>query len=216
MKNVEPKVFLIGHTGLEYESIKSWLEHIGVTKQVFPDESKKAMGAKIVQLAAKRCYMSYEVGLNPNISRIRTDMKAFIDNILAVAHGSVLEHAVYNFAIEGVSRVFTAEMNRHRAGVGISEGSMRFISFEDIPYWVPESIRDSYGDTTEIRRAKYATRKLFEKAFNQMEENYRHLLRIWSYDDVKAFNEKKKLTSMFRRIIGMGVATCIWMFLNMK
>ena len=40
-----------------------------------------------------------------------------------------------------------------------------------------------------------------------MEENYRELEEIWQLDALKEFKEKKKLTSMMRRIIGMGVAT---------
>lgn len=65
---------------------------------------------------------------------------------------SVLEHASYTFAIENVSRVFTGEMNRHRAGVAVSEGSMRYIRYTDMPCWLPFSIRpadwwlDSYID----------------------------------------------------------------------
>ena len=70
-------------------------------------------------MAAKRCYMSFEAGLNPNVTRVRKDLTEYLDNVLKSGHGSVLEHATYTFAIENVSRVFTGELNRHRAGVGI-------------------------------------------------------------------------------------------------
>ena len=39
-----------------------------------------------------------------------------------------------------------------------------------------------------------------------MEENYAELLKIWDLDQGN-FHYKKTMTSMFRRIIGMGVAT---------
>jgi thymidylate synthase (FAD) len=132
---------------------------------------------------------------------------AFIENILKARHGSVLEHVTYTFAIENVSRVFTAEMNRHRAGWAISEGSMRYIRFSDIPFWLPFSIQDDGDDPADIKEAKSRTREVFERAFQQMEDNYRELEDIWSLDSLKSFKEKKKLTSMMRRIIGMGVAT---------
>jgi thymidylate synthase (FAD) len=151
--------------------------------------------------------MSFTPGLNPNVTRVRADIVAFIDNILKAQHGSVIEHATYTFALENVSRVFTAEMNRHRAGWAVSEGSMRFIRFADIPFWIPFSISQEDQDTLQIREAKTRTREVFERAFRQMEENYKELEDIWNLDALKAFKEKKKITSMMRRIIGMGVAT---------
>ena len=39
--------------------------------------------------------MSFEAGLNPNVTRVRKDITAFIDNILKARHGSVLEHSTY-------------------------------------------------------------------------------------------------------------------------
>ena len=42
--------------------------------------------------------------------------KAYLDHILEVGHGSVLEHAVWNFVFTGVSRSLTHELVRHRAG----------------------------------------------------------------------------------------------------
>lgn len=207
MRHVEPKVFLIGKSAPDRGEIRNWLDFIGADQFEIPPEEATTAGNLLISLAGKRCYMSYQAGLNPNIERVRSDLAAFIDNILKVGHGSVLEHVVYNFALENVSRVFTAEMNRHRAGMAISEGSMRYIRFTDIPYWVPASIQDADDDSPAIRRAKSRTRATFEKAFRQDEENYALLLEIWNYGELKKFAEKKKLTSLFRRIIGIGVAS---------
>lgn len=153
--------------------------------------------------------MSFEIGLNPNVSKVRTDMVEYIDNILASGHGSVLEHSVYTFAIEGVSRVFTGEMNRHRAGWAISEGSMRFIRFEkDIPWWMPTSLTIQKTDDTDLANRKARSVAVFDRAFRQMRENYAELLHIWDMDSAHHnFTYKKKVTSCLRRIIGMGVAT---------
>jgi thymidylate synthase (FAD) len=123
-------------------------------------------------------------------------------------HGSVLEHSVFTFAIEGVSRVFTAEMNRHRAGWAISEGSLRFIRFDTIPFWLPDSVNPKETDDEDLVARKEDTIALFEEAFSHQEEIYRELLNVWNLDEAdKNFHYKKKMTSLFRRIIGMGVAT---------
>jgi thymidylate synthase (FAD) len=237
-RQVEIKFFRIAKTEVDRPAVQAWLEHLGASPE-FVDEllDNQYLGgvgttdpALLVAIAAKRCYMSFEPGLNPNVTKVRKDLTDYFDNILKSGHGSVLEHAVYSFAIEGVSRVFTGEMNRHRAGVGISEGSMRYIRYRDIPYWLPTSItctpeEDKWagqylsGDRnsmtlSELDAAKLAIKKarsqsVFANAFKQDEENYKELQEIWE-DELKPdakFSGKKHITSMMRRIIPMGVAT---------
>src|SRR3954470_18901298 len=54
----------------------------------------------------RMCYRSWAPGLNPNVTRVRADSTAYLENILRSAHGSVLEHANYSFVFHNVSRVF--------------------------------------------------------------------------------------------------------------
>jgi len=196
-------------------------------------EHKPLSGAEsIIGLAAKRCYMSFEPGLNPNVTKVRKDWHEYFENILKSGHGSVLEHATYNFAIEGVSRVFTGEMNRHRAGVAISEGSMRYIRFTDIPWWMPSSIRLTKEEREvleeldpwnvppgqpskspqmklyDLASKKRYTQKVFASVFQFAQEAYVDLMKTWDIDNSNNnFHLKKQLTSCLRRIIPMGVAT---------
>src|ERR1700687_5902785 len=143
-RNVEIEIFNIASTTVDQVEVRRWLTHVGAPDFVVPVQVTEP--ALLIALAAKRCYMSFEPGLNPNVTRVRSDYVEYFDNILRSGHGSVLEHAVYTYAIEGVSRVFTAEMNRHRAGWAISEGSLRFIRFDkSIPYWLAESLRGERG-----------------------------------------------------------------------
>jgi len=201
MKFVEPKIYILAKSHLEDHDTRQWLHDLGTSNYVIPEQDP------ILALAGKRCYMSFEPGLNPNVTKVRKEVVAFIENILKSGHGSVLEHMTYTFAFENVSRVFTAEMNRHRAGWAVSEGSMRFIRYDDIPFWMPLSIQHEDGDSPELQIAKEESREVFCAAFRQMEENYKRLKEIWNIDSLKAFKEKKKITSMMRRIIGLGVAT---------
>ena len=207
MRLVEPKVFLIGKSTLDRDVARKWLDHIGADQ--YRLEEDVSGGESLVQLAGKRCYMSFQPHLNPNVTRVRIDMASFIENILKVGHGSVIEHAVYNFAIEGVSRVFTSEMNRHRAGMAISEGSMRFIRFTDIPFWQPTSLQINDGDTEPIKERKRITWEVFKDVIAKVENSYRLLEELWADElaPTSPFKEKKHLTSMFRRIVPMGVAT---------
>lgn len=110
----------------------------------------------------------------------------------------------------------TGEMNRHRAGVGISEGSMRFIRFEDIAWWLPTSLRLANGDTMDTVIKKQKSVEVFNRAFTQDEQNYKELCDIWGIESMKEFSRKKQLTSCFRRIVGMGCATGGVWTMNMR
>lgn len=221
MHTTELKVSLIAQTRVNWADVKAWLTNIGVVRPeiVIEQVAGGTDAAALIALAGKRCYNSFdtESNLNLNVTKIRTDLSEYLTNVLASSHGSVLEHATWTFAIENVSRVFTAEMNRHRAGTAISEGSMRYIRFDDIGYWTPGTIRDEndmlegllVDDMTveEVAEAKRVTRELFATAFSSMEQWNLDLTKVWRIDELKNFTVKKVLTSMFRRIIGMGVST---------
>lgn len=209
MSNVSIDVFPIAKTQVDRAQVALWLERIGADAYEVPDETTASDPALLIALAAKRCYMSFQPGLNPNVTKVRKDMVEYIDNILASDHGSVLEHAVYTFAIEGVSRVFTAEMNRHRAGWAISEGSMRFIRFDkDIPWWMPKSIINEDTDDADLRGRKLLTRAVFARVFEFVQDCYAELLRIWDMPEGNHnFKYKKRVTSCLRRVVPMGVAT---------
>lgn len=218
MRNVDIEVFCIAKTSVDKTEVQRWLDHIGADEYEIPPDEACSDPALLVALAAKRCYMSFQPSLNPNVQRVRKDMTEYLDNVLKSGHGSVLEHACYTFAIEGISRVFTGEMNRHRAGVGISEGSMRYIRYRDIPWWMPPSMtvtqeeRDAahrvyqYGRymsglaeacpkpteediaATTIARKKERTEEVFQRHFKQTEENYSELQEIWAEE----LDEKSK------------------------
>lgn len=207
-KRVPIEVFFIGKTELNNAEVTRWLEHIGADKYS-PGFVEKTDSELLVELAGRRCYMAFQPGLNPNVTKIRTDIADYIDNILQSGHGSVLEHVTWNFAIEGVSRVFTGEMNRHRAGWAISEGSMRYIRFDNIPYWVPRSILPNERDDAKTVSKKQQTQEVFHEVYKYIEKQYEELQSIWKEElsPDSRFKEKKQITSMMRRIVPMGVAT---------
>ncbi|HUX80790.1 MAG TPA: FAD-dependent thymidylate synthase, partial [Candidatus Paceibacterota bacterium] len=133
-------------------------------------------------------------------------------------HGSVMEHSVFTFGINGCSRVFTGEMNRHRAGVGISERSMRYIRYTDIKFWMPECFRDDVSDTLEIAEKKRKSRETLTLLFQNAEQGMATFANIWKEElsPESTFHAKKVLTSAFRRGIGMGIATGGVWSLNMR
>lgn len=207
----EIKVFRIAHTVVDREAVRFWLDDLGADEFEIPSPETVHDSALLVALAAKQCYMAFQPGLNPNVNKVRKDMIEYLDNVLKQKHGSVIEHATFTFAINGCSRVFTGEMNRHRAGVAISERSMRYIRYtaEDISFWMPECFREATGDNPEIKLKKELSRNLLKSMFTSQGEAMENFAEIWKdeLDPKSTFHQKKVLTSAFRRCIGMGIAT---------
>lgn len=158
---------------------------------------------ELVEIAGKSCYMSFSTDLNKNLTKVgtRSNFEYVQESIIGTKHGSVLEHAYMTFYFMNVSRVFTHEMVRHRAGCSYSQTSGRYVRTDEISYWLPQEIR---GTTAEA---------FFHAAFAMQEKWMRALTKAFDMDNLKDFARKKKLTSAFRRLLGNGqsnhiVVTC--------
>jgi thymidylate synthase (FAD) len=199
---VEPKVFLIGETRAVAEGMQAYLDHVGASNWTSDAPSD---GERISELMGRLCYRSFEPGLNPNVSRVRKGNEAYLKHILEVGHGSVLEHPVLNFVLADVSRVFTHELVRHRAGVAISQESLRFVRLDKLSVYVPIHIREDERGM-----------EVFTKTIEDLEAIQTRLAEIYAIDEEKKFDRKKKLTSAFRRVAPIGVATTIGWSCNFR
>jgi thymidylate synthase (FAD) len=92
-----------------------------------------------VALAARLCYSPVSIDdLKERLSG--SDIDGFLEKILGLGHLSVLEHASFTFGIEGVSRVTTHQLVRHRLA-SFSQQSQRYVSHRDLfDVVVPPSI----------------------------------------------------------------------------
>lgn len=125
-----PSVYLIGKQQLNSLDCAEFLEAHGV--EHWNTDTDNA-GEQLVEIAGRLCYMSFakpRPGGN----------QAYINHILEVGHGSVLEHAVYSMIFTGVSRSLTHELVRHRAGMSYSQLSQRYVDESDCAFVVPPSI----------------------------------------------------------------------------
>jgi thymidylate synthase (FAD) len=118
----------------------------------------------VVALAARLCYS--RDGIGEIIGKAaRGDARAFIGKIVSLGHHSVLEHAVFTFGVEGISRACSHQLVRHRLA-SYSQKSQRYV-VEDKPFVhvVPPAIR---------RGKKLAA--LFESKMAEIHAAYRELL----------------------------------------
>jgi len=114
-------------------------------------------GEALAEFAGRLCYLSFgtDAGLEGGHKTIpgRTSNQAYLGNILHTKHGSVLEHAVWSFLFEGVSRSLTHELIRHRAGMGYSQLSQRYVDESEIGFVVPPEIEEGSSEFDEWAKA---------------------------------------------------------------
>ena len=124
----EPRIYLLGRQVTDQAAINQFLSEHGATWSTDTE-----VGAEqLCEAAGRVCYMSFGRGRKKNAE--------YLAHIIDSAHGSVLEHAVWNFVIAGVSRSFTHELVRHRAGFGYSQLSQRYVDETDTDFVEPDVI----------------------------------------------------------------------------
>lgn len=201
MRETTPCVFLIARPAVDLEPMREYLEAVGgeswLQLRTGADEPRND-AELLIEFAGRMCYRSWEPGLNRNVTRVRTDQQQYFANLLSSFHGSVLEHASYSFAFRQVSRVFTHELVRHRAGSAFSQESLRYVRLTDIGFRVPpalEPIRDQVVTLVE-----------------QLEEFQLSAADALGLDDEGLpFAVKKEITSALRRLAPIGLSTdIIW------
>lgn len=195
MHVVEPKAFIIADTGV-IDGMRDFLDALGATDWHVPSDVKSD-GELLVEVAGRTCYKSFGTGLNANISRVRSDHHEYIGNILKTKHGSVLEHATTSVGFVDVSRIFTHELVRHRAGCAYSQESMRFVRLEDVGMYVPDCIM-----------ADEEAEAIFKSQCVSAEKAYIAMVERLITNDMP-FSKKKEITSAIRRIAPSGHATNI-------
>lgn len=201
MIETEPKVFLVGETRLEEQGLQDYLTYLGVPDWKSNAESEPE---KLIEVMGRLCYRSFKPGMNANVTKVREDNTEYLQNIIQVKHGSVIEHASVNFIFANVSRVFTHELVRHRAGTAISQESLRFVRLDNIGFWAPTVIRE---DSRFMEIATNTVKKL--------EEIQIDLAKMLDLDSLP-FKEKKILTSAMRRLAPEGLSTTIGWTANMR
>ena len=202
MHRTEPKVFLVAETQTHDKGLQAYFDCIGARNFKF-DEGLSG-SEKLTETMSRMCYRSFEPGLNANIGRVREGNAKHIANIIKVGHGSVTEHATVSFIFHNVSRVFTHELVRHRAGCAMSQESLRYVRLTDLGLWLPECIN-----------AKPEMVALFEKTFENLEALQLEMARVYDLDNPDlSFGIKKKVTSAMRRIAPIGLATSIGFTMN--
>lgn len=124
----EAKVFVIGVQKVNQSGLNRFLRSEG--HGGWTTTANKASEI-IPEVAGRLCYMSFGGGRSHD---------EYVENLKRDRHGSVLEHAHVSFILTGVSRAFTHECVRHRAGWAYSQLSQRFVDESPAQFVMPWAI----------------------------------------------------------------------------
>jgi thymidylate synthase (FAD) len=206
MRETSPSVFLLARPSIDVDGMRGYLEDVGGVSWLegrLGEANGSPSSELIVEFAGRACYRSWKPGLNPNVSKVRTDQREYFENILRSYHGSVLEHANYSFALRNVSRVFTHELVRHRAGSAFSQESLRYVRLTDIGFRLPPALEPLREQVVSI------VEQLEEFQVSAAEA-------LGVNDEGVPFHVKKEVTSALRRLAPIGLSTDIVWTANVR
>lgn len=216
MKFCKPVINIVGDTDIDIDALQEVFEHYGAEKWFTenvddPNKDEDSDSELLTEIMARSCYKSFGVGLNPNVTKVRSGNAEYLENVIDSGHGSVLEHCMVNFMFQDVSRVFTHELVRHRVGVAISQESLRFVRLTELKCFDFPRLKDELTDTEER-----VFREMCEEVFTYLENKQKQMTELFNLNDEQSFARKKKLTSRMRRLAPIGLLTNIGWSANFR
>jgi len=156
----EPRVYLVGRQAVDPQVIERFL-----TEHELEWSTDTGVGAEVLaEMAGRLCYLSYGKGRKSN--------REFLEHLIEVGHGSVLEHAAWSFLFTGVSRSLTHELVRHRAGWAYSQLSQRYVDESGSPYVEPDVIANDPALHAEWVEAVEVARRAYDRLVAGLERHY--------------------------------------------
>lgn len=121
---------------------------------------------KLIAAAAKLCYSHVGVeDIMDGLDQEKTDK--FLAMLMDMGHESPIEHVSFTFAVEGISRVLSHQLVRHRIGCSYSQQSQRYVKLDQFEYIIPPEIE-------KIPQAK----DIFIKAMEEDQKTYDKLVEV--------------------------------------
>jgi thymidylate synthase (FAD) len=196
----EPKVALLAK--------QEYLGHPDIDWQSDSDNDPQ----QLAEFAGRLCYLSFGqeaqvIGGHKTIQG-RTSNKEYMRNLLEVKHGSVLEHVVFTFLFEGISRALTHELVRHRAGFGFSQLSQRFVDESNIGFVLPPEIQANTPAFEIWRQACENALEWYKKLLAQVAEQVA--------DEPKATMRRKRARQTARSVLPNSAETKIVVTANAR
>lgn len=144
---------------------------------------------------ARLCYSSASIEeLKEKITP--EEAERFLNMILEIGHGSILEHSSITFGIEGVSRSLTHQLVRHRVGCSYSQKSQRYVSEGQFEYVIPKPIA-----------ANEKLKEAYMTSMQRIQEDYNTLTEGLMLDQIKQQFETGYTNEQLKQKMDEGTET---------
>lgn len=204
----KPRVELVGRQVIDINGLVAFLDEHGY---IWPELRKKIdsnldLGDRdcewLIESAGRGCYLSYD-----GKGRSHED---HIKHLIEVGHGSVLEHANFNFHVWGISRANSHELVRHRAGMAYSQLSQRYVDSSDCAFVVPPAIEELKQTKPEIYQKWLSFIEQSQTLYSELTD---HLSEMYSDLDDKT-EKRKKARQAARSVLPNATETKIFITMN--
>ncbi|MBB6217436.1 thymidylate synthase (FAD) [Anaerosolibacter carboniphilus] len=130
---------------------------------------------KVVAAAAKLCYSA--TGVDSIMEDLQPEKaEKFVGMLMGLGHESPIEHVSFTFAVEGVSRVLTHQLVRHRIA-SYSQQSQRYVKLDQFDYIIPPSIAEIPEAREKFIEAMAADQRLYNELVEILQKkHYQRLL----------------------------------------
>jgi len=96
---------------------------------------------RVVAMAARLCYSAS--GAEELAEKLSDDqVRKMVKKMVSLGHASTIEHVSFTFGIEGVSRVLTHQLVRHRIA-SYDQQSQRYVAAHGFQYITPHTIAEN-------------------------------------------------------------------------
>lgn len=155
-------------------------------------------GEKLIASASKLCYS--DVG----IDEIQEDLtpentEKFLKMLMSIGHASPIEHVSFTFAVEGISRILSHQLVRHRLA-SFSQQSQRYVGLENFEYIIPPQIENNKR-----------TKEIFIKTMEQDKKAYNDIVNELTYHKIlesDKYEEFCKIVADYSKIDGGDGNSC--------
>lgn len=197
----QPKVYLVGRTAINEDAVQQFLSDEETEWHTDGQGGTELLS----ELAGRVCYMSF------GEKQGRRSNQEYLANIITMEHGSVLEHVVWNFIITGVSRSFSHELVRHRAGWAYSQLSQRYVDESTASFVEPDIIA---GDP-ELHALWMETIARAHEAYAKLSEGLSERIQA-EHPEWKTRDKRKKAREAARSVLPNATETKVFVSANAR
>lgn len=192
------KVQLIAHPAFAFPDCETWCD-------ARDDQLNGTPAEDLIETAGRECYDSFGRGRSS---------EAFHEHLIESGHHNPAYHAFFSFRVSGISKAFSAELNRHHVGATPSQRSTRYVDESEsavITHPLVDAFLASAGHTGDGERVVAAIAKANESA----REAYRLMVPILETAlvarGVDKHQARKQARGAARNHLPLGIETSqIW------